>query len=89
MGMYVPFMICCPLCSHENKPSQSPREGIRKTLAGEFTKCRKCGAEFTEIHVPNRPLVKQVVGQLGKISGIVTIVNDIPGNASAMVVSYR
>ena len=51
------FHVRCRQCGHLNRPDNNTRKGIRKTLIGEFTNCRGCGIEFSEIWVPARPLV--------------------------------
>lgn len=71
---YTHFSVRCGGCKHVSRPAPSPREGVRKVLAGEFTKCPSCGAEFVKVRVPKRPLVDAVVRTLPSLHAIVELV---------------
>jgi hypothetical protein len=81
--VFTGFMVHCQDCGHHSTPARSLKEGMRRILAGEFTSCRGCGKEFAEIHVPDRPLVRQIQTELGRVSQIVRIVDHIPGTMPA------
>ena len=61
---YIKFSIRCKKCGHVNRPDNNTQNGIIKTLSGEFSKCRKCGAEWEDIKVPHRPLVQKMIEKM-------------------------
>lgn len=70
---YTHFSVHCGGCGHNSRPAPSPREGIRKVLAGEFTKCPSCKAPFVKIRVPKRPLVEVVARTLSPLHAIIEL----------------
>jgi len=79
--VYHRFSVVCVGCNHRNVPHRSPREGVRRVLAGEVTKCNGCKCDFTHIAVPGRPLVQSISKTLLNLSSLVSIVNysgDVP-----------
>jgi len=74
--MSMKFHVRCRQCGHINRPDNSTRKGILKVLTGEFTECRGCGIEFSEIWVPARPMVLTIGESLLKMGvGICNIVH--------------
>ena len=71
---YTHFSVHCGGCGYNARPARSPREGVRKVLAGEFAKCPSCKAEFAKIRVPKRPLVETVARTLATLHEIVELV---------------
>jgi len=59
MKYWMAFSVFCAGCGHKNRPSLSPREGIRMVLDGTFAACTACGKEFRLIRIPLRPLVRE------------------------------
>lgn len=76
---YMLFSVRCGGCNYVARPAPSPREGIRKVLSGEFTKCPSCKADFAKIRVPRRPLVEAVARTLSSLHERVELV-DYVGN---------
>lgn len=58
---FMKFTIICDQCGHKNMPDNNTRNGIFKTLTGEFNTCRNCGYIWKNIYVPLRPLVENIV----------------------------
>ena len=83
MGIMMKFSVKCAECGHRNMPDRSPRRGVEKVLRGEFSACRKCGASFAKIRVPNRPLVQSVLAELPSISPAVEIVGYLGNTPKA------
>ncbi|TSC62872.1 MAG: hypothetical protein G01um101448_517 [Parcubacteria group bacterium Gr01-1014_48] len=71
--MHMPFSVRCSERGHSNRPAKNTRVGILLVLTGEFRSCRGCGVEFTQIRVPNRPIVTQIATTTS-VTAIVTIV---------------
>jgi len=63
---FMKFRIRCRQCGHLNMPDNNTRNGIRKTLSGEFSTCRGCGKNWGVIAVPFRPLVKIISDEMVK-----------------------
>lgn len=72
---YTHFTVHCGGCSYNARPAQSPREGVRKVLSGEFSECPACKAKFVKIRVPKRPLVEDTLRTLPSLSAIVELVS--------------
>ena len=58
------FYLICSDCGHKNRPSPSPREGIRLALIGELPPCRGCGKRLLRVSLSDRPLVRKVREEL-------------------------
>ncbi len=58
------FIVRCGRCGHRNRPSKSPREGIRMALLGQLPDCRGCGKPLRLPQPPDRPLTHQVRAEL-------------------------
>ena len=65
------FHITCSVCGHRNRPSKSPREGIRLALTGQLEPCRGCG-KVLRPRLGTRPLVLKVRAEL-QAEGIATV----------------
>ncbi len=63
MALWVPFYVYCNECGHRNRPSNSPREGIRMALMGELKPCTECG-QTMKPKIPDRPLVNEIQAEL-------------------------
>jgi hypothetical protein len=57
------FHVTCGRCGHRNRPSKSPREGIRMALLGQIPPCRGCGKELHPT-LKDRPLLRKVRTEL-------------------------
>lgn len=57
------FVIVCRDCGHRNRPSKSPREGIRMALLGELPPCRGCGKTLRPV-LRDCPLTRKVREEL-------------------------
>ena len=68
MAMFWHFSVKCNNCGHKNRPSASPRKGVRQVLQGKFTTCRMCKTAFSIIVVPERPIVVEIRESLASIS---------------------
>ena len=70
---FIPFIIKCMNCGHNNLPKRNVEGGVRAVLDGSFRTCRKCKVEFSEIQVPNRPVVRDIRNEVRKIPPYVKI----------------
>lgn len=61
-----PFYVTCSGCGYRNRPSKSPREGVRLALMGQLPDCRGCGALLGSPSLPDRPLVHEVRAELAE-----------------------
>lgn len=57
------FVIVCSSCGHRNRPSKSPREGVRLVLTGQLKPCRGCGKRINP-RLSNRPLIRRIREEL-------------------------
>jgi len=57
------FLVVCSGCGHRNRPSKSPREGIRLALLDQLPDCRGCGKPL-RCDPGDRPLARQVRAEL-------------------------
>ena len=71
MAFWKGFHITCSRCGHRNRPSKSPREGIRLALTGQLAPCRGCGKELRP-KLSDRPLLRQVRDELER-EGVPTV----------------
>ena len=58
------FIIICGSCGHRNRPSKSPREGIRLALTGQMAPCRGCDKVLQPPRLSARPLVTELREEL-------------------------